>query len=63
MAEYRAGIFWGRAGFIDGKHDSSDQWDTQGFQSFGLGLRGVMTLDSQAQEPVQVRTVVAGMLD
>ena len=43
--------------------DSSAHWDAQGFQSFGVGLRGVMTVDAQAQEPVQMRTVVAGMLD
>ena len=26
--------------------DSSAQWDAQGFQSFGVGLRGMMTLDA-----------------
>ena len=25
--------------------DSSAQWDAQGFQSFGVGLRGVMAVD------------------
>ena len=25
--------------------DSSAQWDGQGFQSFGVGLRGVMAVD------------------
>jgi hypothetical protein len=43
--------------------DSSAQWDAQGFKSFGVGLRGVMALDAQAQEPMQVRTLVVGMLD
>jgi hypothetical protein len=43
--------------------DSSAHWDAQGFQSFGVGLRGVMAFDAQAQELVQVRTVVAGTLD
>jgi len=43
--------------------DSSAQWDARGFQSFGVGLRGVMALDAQTQVPVQLRTVVAGMLD
>jgi hypothetical protein len=28
-----------------------------------VGLRGVMALDAQTQVPVQLRTVVAGMLD
>ena len=39
--------------------DSSAHWPAQGFQSFGVGLRGVMAFDTQGQ----VRTVVAGMLD
>jgi hypothetical protein len=26
--------------------DSSAHWDAQGFQSFGVGLRGVMALDA-----------------
>ena len=39
--------------------DSSAQWDAQGFQSFGVGLRGVMALDAQGQ----VSQVVAGTLD
>jgi predicted phosphodiesterase len=39
--------------------DSSAQWDAQGFQSFGVGLRGVMAFDTQGQ----VNQVVAGMLD
>ena len=43
--------------------DSSAHWDAQGFQSFGVGLRGVMVFDAPAQELLQVRTVVAGTLD
>jgi hypothetical protein len=39
--------------------DSSAQWDSQGFKSFGVGLRGVMALDAQGQ----VNSVMAGMLD
>ena len=39
--------------------DSSAHWEAQGFKSFGVGLRGVMALDAQAQ----VRTVVAEILD
>jgi predicted phosphodiesterase len=29
--------------------DSSTHWQAQGFQSFGVGLRGVMALDAQGQ--------------
>ena len=43
--------------------DSSARWAEQGFQSFGVGLREVMAHDAQAQVPVQVRTVVPGVLD
>jgi predicted phosphodiesterase len=39
--------------------DSSAHWAAQGFQSYGVGLRGVMALEA----PTQVRTVVAGMLN
>ena len=39
--------------------DSSAQWDSQGFKSFGVGLRGVMALDAQGK----VSQVVAGTLD
>jgi predicted phosphodiesterase len=39
--------------------DSSARWAEQGFESYGVGLRGVMARDSQEQ----VRTLVPGALD
>ena len=40
---------WERVWFIHGHQhdniDSSAQWDAQGFQSFGVGLRGVMAVN------------------
>jgi hypothetical protein len=39
--------------------DSSARWAEQGFESYGVGLRGVMARDSQEQ----VRTLVTGALD
>ncbi len=43
--------------------DSSAHWEAQGFKSYGVGMRGVMALDAKAQELLQVRTVVMGILE
>jgi hypothetical protein len=37
--------------------DSSARWAEQGFESYGVGLRGVMVVDAQGQ----VRPLVEGM--
>ncbi len=39
--------------------DSSAQWEAQGFQSFGVGLRGVMAVNALGQ----ARPLVAGIVD
>ena len=39
--------------------DSSKRWDTQGFKSFGVGLRGITAIDADGN----ARVVVAGELD
>jgi hypothetical protein len=39
--------------------DSSARWAEQGFESYGVGLRGVMAVDA----PGQTRTLVVGMLN
>lgn len=39
--------------------DSSSRWMEQGFQSFGVGLRGILSIDADGK-PVGVR---AGELD
>jgi hypothetical protein len=48
---------------IHGHHhdriDSSDRWATQGFKSFGVGLRGITSIDADGNAQV----IVAGELD
>lgn len=39
--------------------DSADRWDQQGFKSFGIGLRGITTIDADGN----ARVIVPGELD